>query len=155
MFRRSFQVVNRAVPRRNMSGHHEAPPAEGLDGFVRKYLPHDNQVIVNFSRFSYLFDGLLQWSAFSFDLICICILLVFLFIFYFFQVAMAMIGFYTSIFLFFKIKSKFAKKVEIAAPVVETHAHTDDKDSVSVDHPLFGNWLEQEGNFERLFTEAA
>jgi hypothetical protein len=46
MFRRIFNsnVPRRAFAVRKMGGGHHAPPTEGLDGIVRKYLPQDYQV---------------------------------------------------------------------------------------------------------------
>lgn len=83
-------------------GHHAPPPEGGLDGMVRKYLPHNEHV------------------------------------------ALGILGFYGSLYLFSKLLFG-GKKKAIEAPAVSSG-----DEIPSADSPAFGDWLGQEGSVEKL-----
>jgi hypothetical protein len=62
--------------------------------------------------------------------------------------ALGYIGFYTGLFLLYKVFSKKSKP-EVAAP-----AGVSGGDMPSADSAEFGEWLGKEGNVEKLFSSA-
>jgi len=70
-----------------------------------------------------------------------------------YQMSLAIIGLYTGLYLFSKLLPGGKKK---AAPEHAAHGHAAHgaSDMPSADDPKFGDWLAQEGNFEKMLLAA-